>query len=172
MEKTALSQHLATIKRDLLKDFRDEKARHEDHQRRVEEQRLEHLQNEQKRLYQVSGAVDPLQDDPQQQQQRGAHSNSNGLSSYIFALISMLSDGSATAVGKENAAGALNNLAVNNADNKVSIAKEGGIKPLISMLSDGSATAVGKEKAAGTLKRLGGNAEIKARIIQEGFKDF
>ena len=65
MEKTALSQHLATIKRDILKDFRDGKARHEDHQRRVEEQRLEHLQNEQERLYQVSDAVDPLQDDPQ-----------------------------------------------------------------------------------------------------------
>jgi len=54
----------------------------------------------------------------------------------------------------------------------VSIAKEGGIKPLISMLSDGNATALGKAAAAAALKRLGDNAEIKVRIIQEGFKDF
>ena len=93
--------------------------------------------------------------------------------SSITACIKALLDESATTPDtSEKVAGALMKFAADSNENRVSIAKEGGIKPLISMLSDGSATAVGKENAAGALKRLGDNAEIKARIIQEGFKDF
>ena len=65
----------------------------------------------------------------------------------------------------EEAAEALRKLSLN-ADNKVAIAKEGGLKPLIALLTSG--TPVGKEKAAGALQILSGNADIKAAIARAG----
>ena len=52
---------------------------------------------------------------------------------------------------KENAAGALENLAVND-DNQVAIAAAGGIPVLVSLAQDGSVK--GKENAAGALENL------------------
>jgi vacuolar protein 8 len=68
-------------------------------------------------------------------------------------------------VGKENAAGALYNLAAN-ADNQVAIAKvEGALAALVALLRDGS--AVGKETAAGALQNLALNADNKVAIAEE-----
>ena len=64
---------------------------------------------------------------------------------------------------KEKAAGALQNLAVN-ADNKVAIAKAGGISPLVALAYDG--TDVQKEKAAAALQNLAVNADNKAAIAK------
>ena len=65
---------------------------------------------------------------------------------------------------KEKAAGALQNLAVN-ADNKVAIAKAGGISPLVALAHDG--TDVQKEKAAAALQNLVAvNADNKAAIAK------
>jgi len=63
----------------------------------------------------------------------------------VAVLVALLREESA--VGKEDAAGALWSLAVN-ADNQVAIAKEeGALAALVALLREGS--AVGKEKAAG-----------------------
>ena len=78
-------------------------------------------------------------------------------------LIALLTSG--TQVAKENAAGALSNLSVN-ADNKVAIAKEGGLKPLVALLTSG--TPVAKEKAVAALKNLSVNADNKVAIAKEG----
>ena len=63
----------------------------------------------------------------------------------MAALVALLRERSA--VGKEDAAGALWSLTVN-ADSQVAIAKEeGALAALVALLREGS--AVGKEKAAG-----------------------
>ena len=78
--------------------------------------------------------------------------------------MALLRDGSA--VGKEKAAGALWNLAVN-ADNKVAIAKEeGALAALVALLREGS--AVGKDNAAGAVKSLSRNKETKDSLLQLG----
>ena len=79
--------------------------------------------------------------------------------------ISILKDAGASGKVKEKAAAALRNLSLN-ADNKVAIAKAGGLPPLIKLLGDG--TPVGKEKAAAALKNLSGSPEIKKQLIQLG----
>ena len=93
--------------------------------------------------------------------------------------MALLRDGSA--VGKENAAGALWNLidthlvvladdlrlAVH-ADNRVAIVKvEGALAALVALLRDGS--AVGKEYAAGALKNLAFNADNKKLLLKLGY---
>ena len=78
--------------------------------------------------------------------------------------MALLREGSA--VGKEHAAGALQNLSFN-AGNKVAIAKvEGALAALVALLSEGS--AVGKEKAAGAVKSLSMNTGIKSLLLQLG----
>ena len=79
--------------------------------------------------------------------------------------MALLREGSA--VGKEDAAGALWSLAVN-ADNQVAIAKEeGALAALVALLREGS--AVGKEKAAGAVKSLcSRNKETKDSLLQLG----
>ena len=64
-------------------------------------------------------------------------------------LVALARDGSD--VGKEKAAGALRNLAMND-DNQVAIAAAGGIPVLVSLAQDGSVK--GKEHAAAALENL------------------
>ena len=78
--------------------------------------------------------------------------------------MALLREGSA--VGKEHAAGALQNLSFN-AGNKVAIAKvEGALAALVALLRDGS--AVGKENAAGAVKSLSMDAEVKKSLFMLG----
>ena len=72
---------------------------------------------------------------------------------------------SGTAGQKEQAAGALRNLAAN-AKHKVLIAQAGAIAPLVTLVQSG--TAGQKESAAGALKSLAINAENKVLIAQAG----
>ena len=81
----------------------------------------------------------------------------------ISTLIKFVTSG--TDAGKENAARALRNLAVN-ADNQIAIATKGGIEPLIALVKSG--TDVGKEKAAGALWNLAVNADNKIAIATKG----
>lgn len=67
---------------------------------------------------------------------------------------------------KTCAAGALRNLAASNAENKVAIAREGGIAPLIELLSSG--TDEQKVTAVDALASLALNAENEVAIAQEG----
>ena len=84
----------------------------------------------------------------------------------IDDLIAKLSSGDE--MGKEEAAGALRNLAIN-ADNKVAIAKAGGIEPLVALARDGTAGA--KEHAAGALRSLAVNNEKNKNMINSaGFR--
>ena len=77
--------------------------------------------------------------------------------------MALLREGSA--VGKETAAGALRNLAVN-ADNQVAIAKEeGALAALVALLREGS--AVGKKYAATALRNLSANADNQVAIAKE-----
>merc|ERR1711991_1271333 len=70
-------------------------------------------------------------------------------------------------MGKTQAAGALQNLAADNNDNKVRIEREGGIEPLIALLRDGSAE--GKTQAARALYDLAYNhADNKVLIARKG----
>ena len=90
----------------------------------------------------------------QRRQQKVAIAKEEGA---LVALVALLREGSA--VGKENAAAALQNLAAN-ADNKVVIAKEeGALAALVALLREGSAE--GKENAAGALWSLAVNADNK-----------
>ena len=68
---------------------------------------------------------------------------------------------------KEEAAGALSNLAANiNAGNKVAIARAGGIAPLVALARDG--TDGQKEKAAAALWYLALNADNQVAIAKAG----
>ena len=71
----------------------------------------------------------------------------------IATLIDLLSSGTATPKGKENAAGVLMNLALRDASRTI-IADNNGIAPLIDLLSSGTATAKAKENATVALSRL------------------
>jgi len=55
-----------------------------------------------------------------------------------------------------------------NAENKVQIAREGGISPLIALVRDGTPEA--KVEAAGALLNLALNAENKVQIAREGLE--
>ena len=83
----------------------------------------------------------------------------------ISTLIKFVKSG--TDAGKEYAAGALGNLAVND-DNKIAIATKGGLEPLIALVKSG--TDAGKEYAAGALRSLALNADNKKQIERAGFK--
>ena len=65
---------------------------------------------------------------------------------------------------KERAAAALRNLASQNAENKVAIAKAGAVDPLVALLRTGADGA--KEQAAGALKNLACGAESRAVVAQ------
>jgi len=71
-----------------------------------------------------------------------------------------------TADAKEQAAGALSNLAINNDDNQVAIVALGGIALLVELTRSG--TAVAKEQAAAALCILAFNADNKVAIVAEG----
>ena len=79
----------------------------------------------------------------------------------ITRHIALLRDGSAE--GKTNAAWALLNLAADNADNQVCIARESGIKALIALLRNGSTE--GKTNAAAALRNLAFNVNNKRNIL-------
>jgi len=81
----------------------------------------------------------------------------------IAPLVALARDG--TEAQKENAAGALRNLAANDA-NKVAIAEAGGIAPLVALARDG--TEAQKEEAAAALAVLAVNDANKAAIAREG----
>ena len=83
----------------------------------------------------------------------------------IEPLIALVTSG--TDAGKENAAGALRNLA-DNADNKIAIATKGGLEPLIALVKSG--TDAGKEYAAGALRSLALNADNKKQLERAGYK--
>ncbi|KAH8047257.1 serine/threonine kinase [Aureococcus anophagefferens] len=71
---------------------------------------------------------------------------------------------------KEKAAGALTNLASQNADNQVAIAKAGAVDPLVALLRTGTDGA--KEHAAGALENLAfENADNKVAIAKAGAVD-
>ncbi|KAH8049706.1 hypothetical protein JL722_11773 [Aureococcus anophagefferens] len=82
----------------------------------------------------------------------------------IAPLVELLRDGNAWA--KQNAAGALGNLACENAANKVAIAEAGGIAPLVELLRDGCADA--KLWAAGALGNLACNDDNQVAIAEAG----
>ena len=67
---------------------------------------------------------------------------------------------------RDTAAAALWNLASNNDDNQVSIAREGAVGPLIALLKNGSDQ--GKTNAAGALWNLAINADNQVSITREG----
>jgi len=81
----------------------------------------------------------------------------------IAPLVALARDG--TEAQKENAAGALRNLAANDA-NKVAIAEAGGIAPLVALARDG--TEAQKENAAGALRNLAANDANKVAIAEAG----
>ena len=88
----------------------------------------------------------------------------------LAALVALVRDGSV--VGRERAAGALQNLATWNARNQVAIAKEeGALAALVALLlrdDDGNVgVAAGKEKAAGALWFLAKNADNQVAIAKE-----
>eukprot|EP00965_Chrysotila_dentata_P098149 3245371-Pleurochrysis_carterae.AAC.1 len=74
----------------------------------------------------------------------------------IVPFVKILRSG--TSVARENAAGALGNLAASG-NSEVSIAAAGGIGPLIELVRSG--TSVAKEKAAGALRNLAFNDDNK-----------
>ena len=67
---------------------------------------------------------------------------------------------------KEQAAGALRNLAVMNDKNQEKIAQAGAIAPLVTLVQSG--TDGQKENAAGALANLAVNAENRVLIAQAG----
>ena len=69
---------------------------------------------------------------------------------------------------KEEAAGALCSLARDNPDNRVAIARAGGIAPLVALARDG--TDGQKEQAAGALRNLASSKTVKAAIKKAGWK--
>ena len=73
-----------------------------------------------------------------------------------------------TADAKEQAAGALSNLAINNDDNQVAIVALGGIALLVELTRSG--TAVAKEQAAAALCILAFNADNKKAMRRLGYK--
>ena len=89
----------------------------------------------------------------------------NGELSEIASLVAQLMSG--TDMQKEQAAGALQNLALN-ADNKVAIAQAGGIAPLVALAKSG--TDAQKKYAAAALWNLSANADNKAAIAQAGYQ--
>ena len=78
-------------------------------------------------------------------------------------LVTLVQSG--TAGQKEQAAGALGNLAIN-AENKVLIAQAGAIAPLVTLVQSG--TDGQKEQAAGALGNLAINSENQVLIAQAG----
>jgi hypothetical protein len=81
--------------------------------------------------------------------------------------VALLGPESSAGVQKQ-AAGALLNLASNNAENKVKIAAAGAISPLVALLGPQS-SAVLQEQAAGALRNLAANnAENKVKIRHAG----
>ena len=87
------------------------------------------------------------------------------LAGAIDPLVALLRGGSA--VAKEEAAGALRNLACND-DNEVAIAAAGGIVPLVELTRSGTDGA--KEEAAGALGNLAGNnADNRAAMERLGY---
>ena len=82
----------------------------------------------------------------------------------IPRLVELLKTGSAEA--KSYAAAAIGNLAVNNDNNKVSIAKAGAIPLLVELLKTGSDEA--KTKAAAALANLAGCAKDEVSIAEAG----
>ena len=83
----------------------------------------------------------------------------------IAPLIALLSSGDAA--GKEQAAGALWNLGVND-DNKVKIVQAGGIAPLIALLTSGD--AAGRTSAVLALKNLTYHDSGKSTIRSTGLQ--
>ena len=82
----------------------------------------------------------------------------------IPPLVAILQKG--TDIAKENAAGALWDLAENNENNKVSIAKAGAIPPLVALLLNG--TDVAKANAAAALDNLATDDDNKVSIAKAG----
>jgi hypothetical protein len=83
----------------------------------------------------------------------------------VTELIKLLTTPGQSMEKRADAAAALMNLA-ENTDNKVLIAKEGGIAPLIALVKEGS--PVGKEKAAEALWYLSRNTDNMVLIAKEG----
>ena len=80
-------------------------------------------------------------------------------------LVSLLRDGSAG--GKEQAAGALTNVACDSNERRDAVVSAGALGPLVSLLRDGS--AVGKEQAAGALRNVAaGSNERRDAVIAAG----
>ena len=77
----------------------------------------------------------------------------------ITELVALVRDGNDAQ--KEHAAAALRNLALN-ADNKIAIAKAGGIPPLVALVRDGNDEQ--KHLAAGALGNLAANADNQVAI--------
>ena len=68
----------------------------------------------------------------------------------IAPLVALVTNG--TPGAREEAAGALKNLACGNYANKVAIAAAGGIAPLVALVTNGTPGA--REEAAGALKNV------------------
>ena len=79
----------------------------------------------------------------------------------ITELVALVRDG--TDAQKENAAGALESLA-HSADNRIPIAKAGGIPPLVALVRDGNDAQ--KRIAASALQNLAANADNHILIAQ------
>eukprot|EP00929_Paragymnodinium_shiwhaense_P038289 TRINITY_DN20259_c0_g1_i1.p1 TRINITY_DN20259_c0_g1~~TRINITY_DN20259_c0_g1_i1.p1 ORF type:complete len:1209 (-),score=344.57 TRINITY_DN20259_c0_g1_i1:176-3772(-) len=97
----------------------------------------------------------------------GFHAESTGriagIPGALEALVAMTRDGSSDE--KEQAAGALGNLADWSDDDSVRIASvAGALEALVAMITDGSSSSSEKVAAAGSLWNLAVNAENKSRI--------
>ena len=132
---------------------------------KVEAERLEKLKLEEELSRRVKIEVERLEKLKQEAQQLEPKLSSLEANKDVKGIVKVLSYG--TAEGKTQAAGALWNIACNNAENKVRIANEGGIAPLIQLLRDG--TAEGRTQAAAALRNM--SSSVKDKVRAAGLSD-